>query len=90
MALISIRLATPLAGKAALSAERAHTLGGIYARHGAKARVGRVIACAGAGQIYLGIGWIADGLVSDNADGWRTFASDLICPRDARRAPGPQ
>jgi hypothetical protein len=57
MALVSIRLATPLAGKAALSAERARTLGGIYAGHGAKARVGRVIAGAGAGQIYLGIGF---------------------------------
>ena len=57
MSLISIRKLTPTVGKSALAAERAHALGGIYARHGAKARVGRVIAGAGAGQIYLGIGF---------------------------------
>ncbi len=60
MSLISIRLATPNPGKTALTTERAHTLGGIYARHGAAARVGRVIAGDGAGQIYLGV-YFADG-----------------------------
>jgi hypothetical protein len=64
-------------GKAALSAERARTLGGIYARHGAKARVGRVIAGAGAGQIYLGIGFEdgkSMGQIFENVQADQSFA----------------
>jgi hypothetical protein len=57
MSLISVRLATPHPGKTALTVERAHTLGGIYARYGAKTRIGKVVAGAGAGQIYLGLGF---------------------------------
>jgi hypothetical protein len=55
MSLVSLRTARPLAGKSALAAERADTLGGIYARHGGIVRIGRVIAGDGAGQIYLGV-----------------------------------
>ena len=55
MSLISIRMLTPNAGKSALAAERARTLGGIYARNGARARVARVIAGDGTGQIYVSV-----------------------------------
>jgi len=55
MSLVSLRTAKPFAGKAALAAERARTLGGIYARNGGRVRIGRVIAGDGVGQIYLGV-----------------------------------
>ena len=55
MSLYSIRKLTPNIGKAALLAERARALAGIYARNGARARVARVIAGDEAGQIYVGL-----------------------------------
>jgi hypothetical protein len=57
MSLVSIRTATPNVGKSVLVAERARTLGDIYARNGARVRVARVIAGDGAGQIYLSAGF---------------------------------
>jgi hypothetical protein len=60
MSFASVRLATPNPGKTALTIERAQTLGGIYARHGANVRIGRVVAGDGAGQIYVGA-YYADG-----------------------------
>ncbi len=58
MSFASVRLAKPNPGKTALT--MAQTLGGIYARHGANIRIGKVIAGDGAGQIYLGV-YFADG-----------------------------
>jgi hypothetical protein len=43
----------PFAGKSELATERARTLGGIYARHGARVRVARTIAGADAERIRL-------------------------------------
>ena len=60
MSLASVRSVSPFPGKSGLAAERARTLGDIYARHGAAARVARVIAGDLAGQIALFAGF-ADG-----------------------------
>lgn len=53
MSLVSVRSVTPFAGKSGLAVERVRTLAGIYARHGARTRVARVIAGDLAGQIQL-------------------------------------
>lgn len=53
MVVISLRKLTPTVGKTALLIERAHTLGGIYARHGARVRIARVIGGEGAGQVHI-------------------------------------
>jgi hypothetical protein len=53
MSLIATRTVAPFPGKFALAAERARTLAGIYASHGAKARVTRVVTGDMAGQIVL-------------------------------------
>jgi len=55
MALISVRMLAPTVGKAALAAERARALGGIYARHGGRVRVARVVAGDAAGQIFFSV-----------------------------------
>lgn len=57
MSLFSIRMLTPNVGKSALAAERARTLGGIYASNGAKVRVAKVVAGDGAGRIGLFAGF---------------------------------
>lgn len=51
MTVISARHVTPALGKMELAMERARTFCGIASRFGAKARVGQVIAGAGAGQV---------------------------------------
>jgi hypothetical protein len=53
MAFISYRTVEPMAGKSTLAAERVRDLGGIYARHGARVRVARIVGGAGAGQLVL-------------------------------------
>ena len=55
MSMYSIRMVTPNVGRSALAAERTRALGGIYAHHGAKVRVARVVAGDAAGQIFLGV-----------------------------------
>ena len=50
---ISQRIMHPYLGKSELAIDRVHRMAGILSRHGAKTRIGRVTAGAGAGEIHF-------------------------------------
>ena len=54
---ISQRIMHPHPGKSELALDRVHRMAGILSRHGAKTRIGRVTAGAGAGEIHLYAGF---------------------------------
>ena len=54
---ISQRILHPHPGKSEMAIERVHRMAGILSRHGARTRIGRVTAGAGAGEIHLYAGF---------------------------------
>ena len=54
---ISQRIMHPYPGKSEMAIDRVHRMAGILSRHGAKTRIGRVTAGAGAGEIHLYAGF---------------------------------